>query len=56
MTALSSALWSRFSPALNFVNGHMLTVWFMVCRWPQSDFIALQSCIAMSMTEFAIGS
>jgi len=34
MTATS---WSRFSPPLNFVNGHVLTMWFMVCRWPQSQ-------------------
>ena len=32
MTASSSASWSRFSPPSNFVNGHMSTVWFMVCR------------------------
>ena len=37
MTALSSASWSRFSPPSNFVNGHVSTMWFMVCRWPQSE-------------------
>ena len=37
MTASSSASWSRFSPAANFVNGHVSTMWFMVCRWPQSQ-------------------
>ena len=37
MTASSSASWSRFSPPSNFVNGHVSTVWFMVCRWPQSQ-------------------
>jgi len=37
MTASSSALWSRFSPPTDFVNGHMSTMWFMVCRWPQSQ-------------------
>ena len=37
MTASSSASWSSFSPPSNFVNGHMSTVWFMVCRWPQSQ-------------------
>ena len=35
-TAPSSASWSRFSPPSNFVNGHVSTVWFMVCRWAQS--------------------
>ena len=37
MTTSSSASWSRFSPPSNFVNGHVSTVWFMVCRWPQSQ-------------------
>ena len=37
MTALSSASWSRFGPPSNFVNGHVSTMWFMVCRWPQSQ-------------------
>ena len=37
MTASSSASWSRFSPPSNFVSGHVLTMWFMVCRWPQSQ-------------------
>ena len=37
MTASSFALWSRFSPPLNFVNGHVSTMWFMVCRWPKSQ-------------------
>jgi len=37
MTASSSALWSGFGPPSNFVNGHMSTVWFVVCRWPQSQ-------------------
>jgi len=32
-TASSSASWSRFSPPSNFVNGHVSTMWFMVCRW-----------------------
>jgi len=36
MTASSSALWSRFSPPSNFANGHVSTMWSMVCRWPQS--------------------
>ena len=34
MTASSSASWNRFSPlASNVVNGHVSTMWFMVCRW-----------------------
>jgi len=37
MTALSSASWSRFSPPSNFVNGHVSTMSFMVCRWPPSQ-------------------
>jgi len=37
ITASSSALWSRFSPPSNFVNGHVSTTWFMVCCWPQSQ-------------------
>jgi len=41
MTASSSALWSRFSPPSNFVNGHVSTMWFMVCRWPESHVCKL---------------
>ena len=37
MTASSSALWSRFSQPSNYVNVHVSTMWFMVCRWPQSQ-------------------
>ena len=37
VTASSSALWSRFSPPSIFVNGHVLTIWFIVGRWPQSQ-------------------
>ena len=37
MTVSSFASWSRFSPTSNFVNGHVSTVWFMVCRRPQSQ-------------------
>ena len=37
MTAPSSASWSRFSPPSNCVNGHVSTMWFVVCRWPQSQ-------------------
>jgi len=37
MTASSSALWIRFSPPSDLINGHMSTVWFMVCCWPQSQ-------------------
>jgi len=36
MTASSSTSWSRFSLPSNFSNGHLSTVQFMVCRWPQS--------------------
>ena len=37
MTASSSTSWSTFSSPSNFVNGHVSTTWFMVCRWPQSE-------------------
>ena len=37
MTTSSSALWSSFSPPLNFVSGHVSTMRCMVCRWPQSQ-------------------
>jgi len=37
MTASSSAYWSRFSLLSNFVNRHVLTMWFMVCRSLQSQ-------------------
>jgi len=37
MSASSSPSWSRFSPPSNVVNGHVLTVWFRVCRWSQSQ-------------------
>ena len=37
ITASSSAPWSRFSSPSNFVNGHVPTMWFTVCRWPQSQ-------------------
>jgi len=36
-TASSFASWSRFSPPSNCVNGHVSTMWFMVCRGPQSQ-------------------
>ena len=52
MTASSSASWSRFSPPSNFVNGHVSTMWFMVCRWPQShegDW-ARPICVRVSTT------
>ena len=47
MTASPYASWSRFSPPSNFVNGHMLTMWFIVCRWPQlqeGDWAKPQLC------------
>jgi len=37
ITASPSASWSRFSPLSNLVNGHVSTMWLMVCRWPQSQ-------------------
>ena len=37
MTVSSSTSWSRFSLPSNFVNGHVSTMWFIVCRWPQSQ-------------------
>ena len=37
MAVSSSASWSRFCPPSNFVNGHVSTMWFMVCCWPQSQ-------------------
>ena len=36
VTAFSSASSSRFGPPSNFVNGHVSTMWFMVCHWPRS--------------------
>ena len=36
-TASSTASWRRFSPPSDFVNGHVSTMWFMVCHWPQSQ-------------------
>jgi len=37
VTASSSSLWIRFSSPSSFVNGHLSTMWFMVCHWPQSQ-------------------
>jgi len=37
INASSSASWSRFSPPSSFVNGHVSTMRFMVCRWLQSQ-------------------
>ena len=37
MTASSYASWSRFSPPSDYVDGHVSTMWFMVCRRPQSQ-------------------
>jgi len=34
MTASSSASCIRFSLLSHFVNGHVSTMWFLVCRWP----------------------
>ena len=40
----SSAAWSRFSPPSDLVSGHVSTMWFMVCRWPQSQGTASDTC------------
>jgi len=48
MTVSSSASWIRISPLSNVVNGHVSTVWFMVCRWPQlqeGDWVRPHLCI-----------
>ena len=37
VTVSSSALWSSFNSPSNVVSGHMSTMWFMVCHWPQSQ-------------------
>jgi len=37
LTESSSASWSSFSPPSDFVNGHVSTMWFVVCHWPQSQ-------------------
>jgi len=37
MTVSSSASWSRFSPPSDLVNGHMSTMWFIICHWPRSQ-------------------
>jgi len=37
LTASSSASWNSCNLSSNFVIGHMLTIWFMVCCWPQSQ-------------------
>jgi len=44
MTVSSSAAWSRFSPPSDFVSGHVSAMWFMVCRWPQSQGTASDTC------------
>ena len=59
MTASSSTLWSRLSPPSNVVNGHVSTVWFMVCRWPQSregDWARPRSCAFLSSKTHPIFS
>ena len=35
--ASSPASRRECSPPPNFVNGHMLTIWFMVCCWPHTQ-------------------
>ena len=37
ITTSSAALWSKFNPPSNVVNGHLSTMWFTVCCWPQSQ-------------------
>ena len=37
VTSSLSASWSRFGPPSNAVSGHVSTMWFMVCHWPQSQ-------------------
>jgi len=40
MAVSSTTSWSRFCLPSNFVNGHVSTMWFMVCRdccWPRSQ-------------------
>jgi len=37
ITASSSASWSGFCLPSNFVNRHVSAMWFMVCRWPQTE-------------------
>ena len=53
MTASSSASWSRFSPPTNFVNGHVSTAWFMVCRWlllrNTISLVALWLCLGQTL-------
>ena len=48
MTASSSTSLSRFSPPSNAVNGHVSTMWFMVCCWPQSQKVIGQDPINAS--------
>ena len=53
MTVSSTASWSRFSLPSTFVNGHVSTMWFVVCRWPQSqegDWARPHLCMQASMT------
>jgi len=56
VAAVNSSQWFTSSPAsckdcsppLNFVNGHVLTTWFMVCCWPhtqRSDEVRSDICV-----------
>jgi len=45
MTASSSASWRRLCPPSDVVNGHVSTMWFMVCRWPQSQSLSTKKGI-----------
>ena len=54
MSASSPASWSRFSPPSNW---HVSTMWFMVCRWPQSQEVefAIVTMISTMHHFWAIG-
>ena len=55
MPASLSASLSRISPRSDFVNGHMSTMWFMVCRWAQSlgetPFVQVNTTWALNCPE-----
>ena len=54
VTASSSASWSWFSPPSNAVNGHVSTMWFIVCHWPRSHLCIQVSTIwALTCPETA---
>jgi len=53
ITVSSSVLWSRFSPPSNVVNGHMLTVWFMVCRCTATGWDSVGDCTLVTADDRA---